>query len=29
VPIHLDTMVTEATLTVGDVAVLDSGRYVL
>jgi leucyl aminopeptidase (aminopeptidase T) len=29
VPIHLDTMVTEATLTVGDVAVLDGGRYVL
>jgi aminopeptidase len=29
VPIHLDTMVTEATLTVGDVTVLDGGRYVL
>jgi leucyl aminopeptidase (aminopeptidase T) len=29
VPIHLDAMVTDATLTVGDVAVLDGGRYVL
>src|SRR5690242_17615283 len=29
VPIHLDVMVTEATLTVGDVAVLEGGRYVL
>jgi leucyl aminopeptidase (aminopeptidase T) len=29
VPIHLDVMVTEATLTVGDTTVLDGGRYVL
>jgi aminopeptidase len=29
VPIHIDVMVTDATLTIGDVAVLDSGRYVL
>jgi leucyl aminopeptidase (aminopeptidase T) len=29
VPIHLDVMVTDATLTVGDVPVLDGGRYVL
>jgi leucyl aminopeptidase (aminopeptidase T) len=29
VPIHLDAMVTEATLTIGDVRVLESGRYLL
>jgi leucyl aminopeptidase (aminopeptidase T) len=29
VPIHLDVVVTDATLTVGDTAVLDAGRYVL
>jgi leucyl aminopeptidase (aminopeptidase T) len=29
VPIHLDVMVTDATLTVDDVTVLDGGRYVL
>jgi leucyl aminopeptidase (aminopeptidase T) len=29
VPIHLDVVVTDATLTVGDVTVLDGGRYVL
>jgi aminopeptidase len=29
VPIHLDVMVTDATLTVGDVTVLDGGRYLL
>ncbi len=29
VPIHLDVMVTDATLTIGDVTVLDGGRYVL
>ena len=29
VPIHLDVMVTDATLTVGGVAVLEGGRYVL
>jgi leucyl aminopeptidase (aminopeptidase T) len=29
VPIHIDVMVTDATLTIGDVDVLDSGRYVL
>jgi leucyl aminopeptidase (aminopeptidase T) len=29
VPIHLDVMVTDATLTVGDTTVLDGGRYVL
>jgi leucyl aminopeptidase (aminopeptidase T) len=29
VPIHLDVVVTDATLTIGDTAVLDAGRYVL
>jgi leucyl aminopeptidase (aminopeptidase T) len=29
VPIHLDAMVTDATLTIGDVRVLESGRYLL
>jgi leucyl aminopeptidase (aminopeptidase T) len=29
VPIHLDVVVTDATLTVGDTAVLDAGRFVL
>ncbi len=29
VPIHLDVVVLEATLTVGDTTVLDAGRYVL
>jgi leucyl aminopeptidase (aminopeptidase T) len=29
VPIHLDVVVTDATLTVGDTTVLDAGRYVL
>jgi leucyl aminopeptidase (aminopeptidase T) len=29
VPIHLDVMVTDATLTIGDVTVLDGGRYAL
>jgi leucyl aminopeptidase (aminopeptidase T) len=29
VPIHLDAMVTDATLTIGDVNVLEGGRYVL
>jgi leucyl aminopeptidase (aminopeptidase T) len=29
VPIHLDVMVTDATLTIGDATVLDGGRYVL
>jgi leucyl aminopeptidase (aminopeptidase T) len=29
VPIHLDAVVLEATLTVGDTTVLDAGRYVL
>ncbi|MDQ6834559.1 MAG: aminopeptidase [Actinomycetota bacterium] len=29
VPIHLDVVVLEASLTVGDTAVLDAGRYVL
>jgi leucyl aminopeptidase (aminopeptidase T) len=29
VPIHIDVMITDATLTIGDVAVLDGGRYVL
>jgi leucyl aminopeptidase (aminopeptidase T) len=29
VPIHIDVVVTDATLTIGDTAVLDAGRYVL
>ena len=29
VPIHLDVVVTDATLTIGDTAVLDAGRYLL
>src|SRR5436190_9909240 len=29
VPIHLDVVVTDATLTIGDTTVLDAGRYVL
>jgi leucyl aminopeptidase (aminopeptidase T) len=29
VPIHLDVVVTDATLTVGDATVVDAGRYVL
>jgi leucyl aminopeptidase (aminopeptidase T) len=29
VPIHLDAMVTDATLTIGDVRVLEGGRYLL
>jgi leucyl aminopeptidase (aminopeptidase T) len=29
VPIHLDVMVTDATLTIGDTTVLEGGRYVL
>ena len=29
VPIHLDVVVTDATLTIGDATVLDAGRYVL
>jgi aminopeptidase len=29
VPIHLDVVVTDATLTIGDTLVLDAGRYVL
>jgi len=29
VPIHLDVVVTDATLSIGDTAVLDAGRYVL
>jgi leucyl aminopeptidase (aminopeptidase T) len=29
VPIHIDVMVTDATLTIGDVSVLEDGRYVL
>ena len=29
VPIHLDVVVTDATLTIGDTPVLDAGRYVL
>jgi leucyl aminopeptidase (aminopeptidase T) len=29
VPIHLDVVVSDATLTIGDTAVLDAGRYVL
>jgi leucyl aminopeptidase (aminopeptidase T) len=29
VPIHLDVVITDATLTIGDSTVLDAGRYVL
>jgi leucyl aminopeptidase (aminopeptidase T) len=29
VPIHLDVVVTDATLTIGATTVLDAGRYVL
>ena len=29
VPIHLDVVVTDATLAIGDTPVLDAGRYVL
>jgi hypothetical protein len=29
VPVHLDVVITDASLTVGDTQVLDAGRYVL
>ena len=29
VPVHLDVLITEATLTIGDTAVLDAGRMLL
>src|SRR6201999_2991748 len=29
VPVHLDVVVTDASLTIGDTQVLDAGRYVL